>query len=66
MPFHVIDRNTVDHNGHIGALEAAHVGLGVAEAGGLTIEGWQTYGRQYMGDGNAMYRYNPAFGGTSC
>jgi hypothetical protein len=30
--------------------------------GGLTIEGWETYGRQYMGEGNNMYRYNPAFG----
>ena len=30
--------------------------------GGLTIEGWQTYGKLYMGPGNAMYRYNPAFG----
>ncbi len=30
--------------------------------GGLSVEGWQTYGKLYMGPGNAMYRYNPAFG----
>ena len=34
-PLHIVDGNTVNHHGHVLALESTYIGLGIAETAAL-------------------------------